>query len=167
MFEKRSRIHKKKLMSNHEVEWKRNGCYFMSNGWTDRRDRTLINFLVHSMVETLFLESIEASACIKTGEKEFELLDGMVEKIGEENIIQVVIDNASNYVLSGKYLEAKRPHLCWTPCATHCLDLILEDIRKIDHSKRCLKRAVAFSGFIYNHLYVLNITREFTNNMNW
>ncbi|XP_022156081.1 uncharacterized protein LOC111023053 [Momordica charantia] len=153
----------KNLMGDHEVEWKRNGCSLMSDGWTDKRDRTLINFLVHSSVGTLFMEFIDASSCIKTGEKIFQLLDGMVEKIGEENVVQVVTDNASNYVLAGKLLEAKRPHLYWTPCAAHCLDLILEDIGKIEQVKRCLRKAVALSGFIYNHLYVLNMMREFTN----
>lgn len=61
----------------------------------------------------------------------FKLLDEMVEEVGEKNVIQVVTDNASNYVKAGKLLEAKRPHLFWTPCAAHCIDLMLEDIGKI------------------------------------
>jgi len=32
----------------------------------------------------------------------------------EENVVQVIIDNGSNYVLAGKLLEEKRPHLYWT-----------------------------------------------------
>ena len=33
--------HTKNLMSNHEVEWKRNCCFLMPDGWIERRDRTL------------------------------------------------------------------------------------------------------------------------------
>nr|KAJ0214425.1 hypothetical protein LSAT_V11C400161270 [Lactuca sativa] len=32
--------------------------------------------------------------------------------------------------MSWKLLEAKIEHLYWTPCAAHCLDLMLEDIGK-------------------------------------
>ena len=30
-------------------------------------------------------------------------------------------------IFVGRLLEAKRPHLYWSPCAAHCLDLMLED----------------------------------------
>ena len=36
------------LMSSHKAEWAKVGCTVMADGWTDRRNRTLINFLVNS-----------------------------------------------------------------------------------------------------------------------
>ncbi|KAL4287710.1 hypothetical protein AHAS_Ahas19G0213400 [Arachis hypogaea] len=48
----------------------------------------------------MFLKSIDASDYVKTGEKLFELLDDVVEEICEQNIVQVVTDNGSNYVLA-------------------------------------------------------------------
>ena len=62
----------------------------------------------------------------------FCLLDEVVEHVGEANIVQVIIDNASNYVLAGKMLEEKHKTILWTPCAAHCIDLMLEDIGKQD-----------------------------------
>ncbi|RVW44200.1 hypothetical protein CK203_089453 [Vitis vinifera] len=100
------------------------------DGWTDRKERTLVNFLVNCSKGTMFMQSIDASSMIKTGEKMFELLDKWVEQVGEENVIQVITDNHSSYVMAGRLLELKRPHLYWTPCAAHCLDLMLEDIGK-------------------------------------
>jgi len=38
---------------------------------------------------------------VKTGKKLFEMLDTLVEEIGDENVIQVINDNGSNYVLAG------------------------------------------------------------------
>ena len=35
----------------------------------------------------MFMESINASSMIKTGEKMFELLDKWVDQIGEENVV--------------------------------------------------------------------------------
>ena len=74
----------------------------MADGWTDRRNRTLINFLVNSPKGTMFIESIDASSYVKDGKKMFELLDNFVDRIGEANVVQVVTDSASANVMAGK-----------------------------------------------------------------
>ncbi|XP_010644982.2 uncharacterized protein LOC104877761 [Vitis vinifera] len=152
----------KDLMKDHMVEWGKNGCSIMSDGWTDRKERTLVNFLVNCLKGTMFMQSIDASSMIKTGEKMFELLDKWVEQVGEENVIQVITDNHSSYVMAGRLLELKRPHLYWTPCAAHCLDLMLEDIGKLPNIKRTLERAISLNGYIYNRSGLLNMMRRFT-----
>ena len=68
----------------------------------------------------MFVKSIDGSNFVKTGEKLFEMLDSLMEEIGEENVVQVITDNGSNYVLAGKLLEEKRSHLYWNPCVAHC-----------------------------------------------
>ncbi|XP_020963400.1 uncharacterized protein LOC107645034 [Arachis ipaensis] len=115
----------------------------MSDAWTDKRQRSIINFLVNSPAGTMFLKSIDASDYVKMGEKIFELLDGIVEEIGEQSVVQVVTDNGSNYVLAGKLLMEKRPNLFWTPCAAHCLDLMLEDIGKLPLIQKTIKSAIS------------------------
>ena len=57
----------KDFMKDHEMEWKKNGCSIMSNGWIDRKERTLVNFLVNCSKGTMFLESINPSSMIKMG----------------------------------------------------------------------------------------------------
>ena len=49
------------------------------------------------------MKSIDASSMVKTGEKLFELLGSWVEEVGEANVVQVITDNASNYVVAGTY----------------------------------------------------------------
>ncbi|KAA0042353.1 hypothetical protein E5676_scaffold477G00500 [Cucumis melo var. makuwa] len=51
--------------------------------------------------------------------------------------------------MAGRLLEAKRPQLIWSPCAAHCLDLMLEDIYKISNICKALKRGMEISNFIY------------------
>ncbi|CAN1725846.1 hypothetical protein LINPERHAP1_LOCUS258 [Linum perenne] len=46
---------------------------------------------------TIFIESLDTSHYSKNTQKVFEILDDVVEKVGEENVIQIVIDNASAY----------------------------------------------------------------------
>nr|CAN61552.1 hypothetical protein VITISV_020996 [Vitis vinifera] len=152
----------KNLMKDHMVEWGKNGYSIMSDGWTDRKERTLVKFLFNCSKGTMFLQSIYASSMIKTGEKMFELLDKWVKQVGEENVIQVITDNHSSYVMAGRLLELKRPHLYWTPCVAHCLDLMLEDIGKLPNIKRTLERAISLNGYIYNRSGLLNMMRRFT-----
>ena len=59
----------------------------MSDAWMDKRQRSIINFLVNSPSGTMFLKSIDASDYVKTSEKLFELLDDVVEEIGEHNVV--------------------------------------------------------------------------------
>ncbi|WOL00998.1 hypothetical protein Cni_G09711 [Canna indica] len=88
---------------------------------------------------------------IKNAEKMFELLDSMVDEIGEENVAQVVTDSASALVAVGKKLMEKREGLFWTPCAAHCLDLVLEDIGNLPVFFNTIGKAKNITIFIYRH----------------
>ena len=67
----------------------------MSDGWSDKKDQTLINFLVNYPLGSWFIESINASEEITIGEKMFEIMDKKVQEIRDQIIIQDVTDNAS------------------------------------------------------------------------
>lgn len=54
------------------------------------------------------------------------MLDALVEEI-KQTIVQSITNNRNNYMLVGKLLEEKRPHLHQTPFATHSIDLMIED----------------------------------------
>ena len=79
-----------------------------------------------------------------------------------QNVVQVIADNASNYVAAGRLLEEKHPTIWWTPCATHCLDLMLEDIGKIEWVRKCVEQAKCITRYIYNHSWVLNLMKKCT-----
>ena len=114
----------------YKEEWKRTGCTIMSDGWTDRKRRSICNFLVNSPRGTVFLYSLDTSDISKTADKVFKMLDDVVEFVGEENVVQVVTDNAANFKTAKELLMQKREKLYWTPCTTHCIDLIFEDFEK-------------------------------------
>ncbi|XLR57114.1 hypothetical protein S83_007786 [Arachis hypogaea] len=114
-------------LEEHREYWKQVGCTIMTDGWTDKRRRTILNFLVNSLKG---LKSIDASHITTTADKIFKMIDDVVEEVGEENVIQVVTDNAANYKAAGEMLMKKKKKLFWTPCATHCIDLMLEDLEK-------------------------------------
>ena len=46
----------------------------------------------------------------------FTYLNEVVEEIGKENVVQVITDNASNYMNAGMRLMEKQGRLWWTLC---------------------------------------------------
>ena len=81
----------------------------MSDGWTDDRSRTILNFLITYPKATMFLKSVDASDQVKNAQLLFRLLDEIVMEVEAENVVQVITDNASNYVAAGNMLEEKHP----------------------------------------------------------
>ena len=124
--------------------------------------RTILNFLVACPKGTIFFRSVDSSDQVKDAHLLFRLLDDVVEEVGVQNILQVITNNASNYVAVRRLLEDKHPTIWWTPCATHCLDLMLEDIGKIEWVRKCVEQAKSITRYIYNHSWVLTLMRKCT-----
>ena len=80
----------------------------------------------------MILKSIDASAHVKDAHLIFTLFADVVEEVWVANVVQVIMDNPTNYVAAGRLLCAKDPTIFWTPCAAHCIDLMLEDIGKLE-----------------------------------
>eukprot|EP00253_Pinus_taeda_P003827 PITA_03827 len=146
------------------ASWEHTGSTVMSDGWTDQKGRTLLNFLVSCPKETMFMKFVDASAHIKDARLLCELLDIFIQEVGPSNVVQVIMDNAANYVAAGKMLMERYPNLFWTPCAAHCIDLMLKDIGKIPIVRDIVESSKSITKFIYSHASVLSLMRRFTNN---
>lgn len=48
------------VLAEFRSSWVETGCTIMSDGWTDQRNRTLINFLVSCSAGTMFLKLVDA-----------------------------------------------------------------------------------------------------------
>jgi hypothetical protein len=102
----------------------------MTDAWTDKRGRGVMNLVVHSAYGVCFLDSVDCSAVKKDGKYIFELVDRCIEEIGVQNVVQVVTDNARPNEAASSLLKAKHPSIFWNGCAAHTIDLMLEDIGK-------------------------------------
>lgn len=58
------------------------------------------------------------------------MLNDIIEKVGKENVAQILTDSAVNYKVTGEMLMEKRKTLFQTHCLAHCIDLMLEDFEK-------------------------------------
>ncbi|XP_066381394.1 uncharacterized protein, partial [Miscanthus floridulus] len=138
------------------------GCTLMSDSWTDKRGRHLINFLVNSPAGTYFLESVDASSEVHDAFMLADLLEAKIEEIREDKVVQVITDNGANYKAAGRILMERISTLYWSPCAAHCLDLMLEEIGNLKEFKKPIARAKCVTTFIYRHGRILSLMREKT-----
>ncbi|KAK9048033.1 hypothetical protein SSX86_033004 [Deinandra increscens subsp. villosa] len=146
-----------------QPHWEEYGCSIMSDFWTDIKGRCLINFLVNCPLGTIFLKTIDASEHIKNANLIVDMINEVIEIVGEANVVQFITDNGSNYKAAGKILEEQHPKLFWTPCAAHCVNLMIQDIcDKIPKVKTTLVDARSVVVYIYNHGRILNMMRKLT-----
>ncbi|KAJ1274052.1 hypothetical protein BS78_05G033600 [Paspalum vaginatum] len=146
---------------NHQESWQLTGCSVMTDAWTDRKGRGVMNLVMHSAHGVCFLDSVDCSAVKKNGKYVFDLVDRCIQDIGEENVVQVVTDNASVNTAAANLLAAKRPSIFWNGCAAHCLDLMLEDLGKLRPIEETITSAKLVTTFLYAHTRVLDLMRKY------
>ena len=79
------------LLKPHEAEREITGCSVMTDAWTDKKRRSIMNLCVHCKLGTAFLESKEASADAHTSEYIFNYIVGCMEKIGMKLELSILL----------------------------------------------------------------------------
>jgi len=127
-----------------------------------KKDVVFVTFWLIVLKGQFFLPSVDTFNMSKTVDKVFKMLDAIVERIGEENVVQVVIDNAANYKAVGQLLIEKRKSLFWTPCAAHCIDLILKDFEKLEVHQVTIAKGRKITSYIYSKIILISMLRHLT-----
>nr|XP_043611787.1 uncharacterized protein LOC122583450 [Erigeron canadensis] len=84
----------------------------------------------------------------------------IVEIVGSKNIVHLVTDNAANHKAAGRLLSEKYPLISWSPCAAHCINLIMKDVSEIPEVANLIQLASRITVFMYNHKWPLNWLRK-------
>ncbi|KAL0916506.1 hypothetical protein M5K25_014025 [Dendrobium thyrsiflorum] len=143
-----------------KASWNSTGCTVILDKWKDVNGRTLLDTLVSCPRGTYYISCIDASDIIENVSSLFKFLDGVVQDLGEENVVQVITENTDCFRSAGKLLEENRRCLFWTPCAIYCIDQILEDFLKIKWVAESISKGQTITKFIYNNDWLLNLMRE-------
>ncbi|XP_050378196.1 uncharacterized protein LOC126795396 [Argentina anserina] len=78
----------------------------------------------------IMLKTINCEGQYKDKHEISRLLLESINEIGAEHVVQVVTDNAPVCAAAGAIVETTHPHIFWTPCVVHTLNLVLKDILK-------------------------------------
>jgi hypothetical protein len=81
----------------------------------------------------------------------YKLFRDVVLFVGLENIMHMVTDNAFNYVVVGKLLVEEFPSIFWSPCATHYINLMLQDVGRLHSICSVVDHVSNITKYIYNH----------------
>jgi hypothetical protein len=137
-----------------------NKATITSDGWSDTRNRPLLNVLMVTPKGEKFLESVDASGDTKDADFIAQVVGKAIEDVGAETVVQVCMDSAAVCKATGRKLEARFPHITFTPCTLHCLDLLLEDMGKLDWVSSVIAEARTALKFITNHHKSLALFRS-------
>ncbi|KAH7437821.1 hypothetical protein KP509_05G090800 [Ceratopteris richardii] len=116
-------------------KWKVYGCTIVCDGWSDTRNRPIINAYI--------------------------LKDAILD-VSPKNVVQVCMDNVTNCIKAGGLVEAEWPHIFFTHCTCHCLDLLFEDIGNIAWIKSVLEDAQKVVVFVISKPTILALFRKFS-----
>ncbi|RWR73239.1 hypothetical protein CKAN_00150000 [Cinnamomum micranthum f. kanehirae] len=144
--------------------WKERGCTVMCDGWTTITHCHLLNFLVYSSMGTVFMKSVDATDYIQDAKYINKLLNEVIEEIGADCVVQAVTDNAANMKAAGMMLMKQRPRIFWSPCAAHCLDLMLEDIAKGKVMQQVIGKIKKITNFFYQSYRLISMMKTYTDN---
>ncbi|XP_049933543.1 uncharacterized protein LOC116252633 [Nymphaea colorata] len=170
--QEKSRI--EKMLQYQKLSWEQHGVSIVSDGWTDIQRHPLINFIATSTNGPIFLKAIDAFGEYKNTEYLKGLFVELIEEVGMDKVVQIITDNAAVCRAAGLLVEQDYPHIFWTPCAVHSLNLALKSIcnpTSKEHDLRAyelcswieeLERDVKnIRNFIVNHQHALSIYNRY------
>ncbi|XP_023744418.3 uncharacterized protein LOC111892597 [Lactuca sativa] len=148
------------IVDSYRRYWAENGCTIMGDGWRDTRQRPLINFMVYCAKGISFIKSVDASDIESNAQTLCNLFSEIVDIVGRQNVAHLVTDNAANYKATGRLLCEKYPSIVWSPCAAHCMNLIMKDMSEMREVADLVTLASRVTVFVYNHKWPLNWLRK-------
>ncbi|GJP32492.1 hypothetical protein CLOM_g17108, partial [Closterium sp. NIES-68] len=131
--------------------WKRHGVTIASDMMTDKCGRPQANVMLVNDTGAVFVESIDCKMEKKTGGYIARLLRPILQKVGVENIVAFCTDGGSNYHSACRLLIAENPRIEHVPCATHVLDLLMEDVGRQAWAKEVVGRASELINYTRSH----------------
>ena len=111
---------------------------------------SLINFMATSEKFPLFIKSIDGTKKYKAKHFIADLFLKVIGEDGHQHVVQIITDNASIMKATRSIVEAEYPHIFWSPCVVHTLNLVL---RNICAPKNSLQNEVA-----YNFIFPFEVT---------
>ena len=76
----------------------------------------------------LFIKSIDGTKEYKDKQFIADLFLTVIGEVRHQHVVQIITDNAFIMKAAGSIVEAEYPHIFWSPCVVHILNLALRNI---------------------------------------
>ncbi|KAJ6842503.1 uncharacterized protein M6B38_301855 [Iris pallida] len=135
--------------------WKDRGVSIVADGWSDPHRKPIINVMAVSDNGPMFLNAVNTKGKVKDESYIASILVKAIQEVGAQNVVQVVTDSAPVCRSAGLLVEKMYPHICWTPCVVHTLDIALKNIFAAKNTEA--------NGVVYDECgWIRDISRDVT-----
>ncbi|XP_049935506.1 uncharacterized protein LOC116258805 isoform X2 [Nymphaea colorata] len=115
-------------LARKKFKWNTTGVSIVSDGWINIQRHPSINFIAIASDEPIFLRTFDTSERFKDVEYLKSLFVKVIKEVGPDKVVQIITDNVAVCKSVESGLKSDFPHVFWTPCVAHTLNLALEDI---------------------------------------
>ncbi|KAG8365715.1 hypothetical protein BUALT_Bualt17G0000800 [Buddleja alternifolia] len=164
-----------KLLEPAKATWTQQGVTLVCDGWTNPQRRPLINFMAVNEGGTMFIRAVNFQGKYKDKWFISSLIKEVTVEVGVANVVQIITDNAPVCKAAGLLVEQAHPHVFWTPCVVHTLNLALKNICAAKNTQaneitydechwisELTATAMMIKNFITNHSVRLAMFNEFS-----
>eukprot|EP01018_Ginkgo_biloba_P032215 Gb_18618 [translate_table: standard] len=95
------------------ASWRTTGVSIISDGWTDARNRPLINVIAICPKGLMFLNAMDCNGEMIDATFIANILIDAKESVGPSNVVQVITDNARVCKTAGLLVEARYDNIFW------------------------------------------------------
>ncbi|KAL0312834.1 UNVERIFIED_CONTAM: hypothetical protein Sradi_5682700 [Sesamum radiatum] len=171
----KEKVNVENLLEYTKSTWKTKGVTLVCDGWTDPQRRPLINFMAVNEGGTMFIRAVNCEGEYKDKWFISTLIKEVIVEVGVANVVQIITDNAPVCKAAGLLVEQQYPHVFWTPCVVHTLNLALKNICAAKNTEangityeechwitEIAASALMIRNFIMNHSMRLAMFNEFS-----
>lgn len=116
-----------------------------SDSWTNLRSESLINYVVTTRQHAIYLKSEPSGSERHDGPMLARgLIDTIEELGGSKAVVAVTTDNASNMKASWDLLEQRFPGLLTIGCASHIINLTVNELLRVSDIQLLLHQVIEF-----------------------
>lgn len=170
----KERAHVENLLEPIKGTWSEKGISIVCDGWSDPQRRPLINFMAVTEDGPMFLKAINNEGVEKDKYYIANLIKEVLLEVGPSKVVQIITDNAHVCRAAGRIIEQQFPHIFWTPCVVHTLNLALKNICAAKNTENnsttyveckwiteVCDDAMIIKNFIMNHSMRLSMFNKF------
>ncbi|XP_020536274.1 uncharacterized protein LOC105637355 isoform X2 [Jatropha curcas] len=153
-----------KSMALVRESWPHTGCTILCVG---RLDVTLgsfhINIFVSSPRGLIFLKAVDVDDSNEVDHVFTGALNDAIIEIGQSNVLQVISHIGNACKSSESYVSSKFPHIFWSPCTSHSILMLMEEIAEVEWIKPVVlcAKAIEQCMMTYHHyspcLFIQNL----------
>ena len=111
------------------------GCTIVSDGWSNFQRHPLVNVMLLSPRGEYFMKAVDSFGEIKSGHFICNIISEVIKVVGQQNVVQVIMENAKNCNAAGLLLEQQFSNLYTFRCNTHSINLVLRDWYRSDDTE--------------------------------